>query len=91
MDIIIGAIQPPALPVVRRTVQSNTLVEGKLLHVRPPRRGIAGPSGMERRGKESRDPVKGKVLTVMIPDGDVLPRDLDPEDYTLVIRFQHKR
>jgi hypothetical protein len=90
MEIIIGAIQPPALPVVRSSVLPNELIEGKLLHVRPPRKGIAGPSGMERRGRETKDPAKGKVLTVMVPDGDLLPRDIDPNDYALVIRLKRK-
>lgn len=90
MEIVLGAIQPPALPLVKSSVQNSLPIEGELLHVRAPRRGTAGPSGRERRSSKGRDPVKGKVLTIMVPDGDALPRDLAPEDYTLVLRFKHK-
>lgn len=63
-------------------------VEARLLHVRPPRKGIAGPLGMERREKEQVDPLRGRVLTVMVPDSESLPKDLDSENYKVILRFQ---
>ena len=90
MEIIVGSMQPIGPPVQKDTVREKRGIEARLLHVRPPRRGIAGPSGAERRGKKTKDPVKGKVLTLMVLDGDELPKDLDKVQYMVSLRF-HKR
>lgn len=63
-------------------------VEAQLLNVRPPRKGIAGPSGAERRGKKTKDPLKGRVLTLMVSDADSLPKDIDKARYRVMLRFQ---
>lgn len=63
-------------------------VEAKVLHVRPPRTGIAGPLGMERREAKGSDPLRGRVLTIMVPDSEVLPKDLEKADYKVIMRFQ---
>ena len=90
MEIIIGSTMPlvPHLPAKKAEPAPSGMIEAKLLHVRPPRKGVAGPSGMERRGKTTKDPIKGRVLTIMVPDGDVLPRDLESGDYKVYLRFQ---
>ena len=91
MEIIIGSSpqisqQLPAKnqpPVVG-------MVEAKLLHVRKPRKGIAGPSGMERRQKKTQDPLKGRVLTMLVADADLLPKDIDDCEYRVMLRFSKK-
>lgn len=90
MEIVIGLTPPLAqnFPAKGPTA-ANGFIEAKLLHVRPPRKGIAGPSGMERRGKHTKDPLRGRVLTIMVPDGDMLPRDIDSTNYKVMLRF-HK-
>lgn len=87
MEIIIGSIpqmnpQGPKLPQ-----KAVTFIEAQLLHVRPPRKGIAGPSGRERRTKQATDPRKGRVLTIMAPDASLLPPDLETARYEVTIRL----
>lgn len=90
MEIIVGSIPPlPAQPA-KSVEKGGPLVEARLLNVRPTRKGIAGPSGMERREKRGKDPQKGKVLTVMVPDGDLLPTDIETKEYNVYLRFVKK-
>lgn len=87
MEIIIGSI-PPLQPQGQKVPQKGAaFIEAQLLHVRPPRKGVAGPSGRERRTKQSADPRKGRVLTVMVPDGTLLPPDIDSGRYDVTIRL----
>lgn len=87
MEIVIGSI-PPLQPQGQKMVQKGTtFIEGQLLHVRAPRKGVAGPSGRERRTKQSSDPRKGRVLTIMVPDGALLPADIDTGRYEVTIRL----
>ncbi len=87
MEIIIGSIPPmnPRGPKLQK--KAGTFIEAQLLHVRPPRKGIAGPSGRERRTKQATDPQKGRVLTIMAPDASLLPPDLDTARYEVTIRL----
>lgn len=91
MEIIIGSS-----PHISQEIQTKTqpatsgVVEAKLLHVRKPRKGIAGPSGMERRQKQTQDPLKGRVLTVLVPDAALLPKDLENSEYRVMLRFSKK-
>jgi len=90
MEIIIGSI-PPLPPQSNKPLERpQTVIEAQLLHVRPPRKGIAGPSGMERRGKMATDPLRGRVLTLMVPDADLLPADIDSGKYKVALRFVRK-
>lgn len=89
MEIIIGSTPPLGAAENKPAIRESGVIEAKLLHVRPPRRGIAGPSGAERRGKLTRDPIKARVLTLMVMDGDELPRDIDKTRYRVSLRF-HK-
>ncbi len=87
MDIIIGST-PPLRPRSEKVPQGNSpAITAQLLHVRPPRKGIAGPSGMERRTKQVKDPISARVLTLMVPDAGQLPPDLDKGRYEVSIRF----
>jgi hypothetical protein len=89
MDIIIGSV-PPIGPNPPKPKETGLAIEADLLHVRPPRKGIAGPSGVERRGKRVQDPQKGRILTLLIPDATLLPKDIDQGRYKVVLRFIRK-
>lgn len=88
MEIIVGSIPPLKQNPKEKHHASSGPVEARILNVRPPRRGIAGPSGMERRGKGGNDPLRGRVLTIMVPDSEALPKDIDTANYKVVMRFQ---
>lgn len=87
MEIIIGSIPPLQTQAQKTPPRSTPLIEAQLLHVRAPRKGIAGPSGRERRTKKGTDPLKGKVLTIMVPDATLLPPDIDTANYEVSIRL----
>ena len=88
MEIIIGSPPPLGPSDDGPRVRESSTVEAKLLNVRPPRRGIAGPSGAERRQKKTQDPRNGRVLTLMVMDGNTLPKDIDKANYRVSLRFQ---
>ncbi len=88
MEIIVGNIRPLASQPAKSPGYDTTAIEAEVLHVRPPRQGIAGPSGAERREKKTNDPRTGKVLTLMIPDGSKLPHDIETSQYKVMLRFQ---
>lgn len=87
MEIIIGSIPPLPSQSQKMVQKGHTFVEAHLLHVRAPRKGVAGPSGRERRTKQGSDPRKGRVLTIMVPDGTQLPADIDSGRYEVSIRL----
>ncbi len=87
MEIIIGSVPPLSTKAKPEQSRDSGVVEAQLLHVRPPRKGVAGPSGAERRGKKARDPLKGRVLTLMVPDSEALPKDIDTARYKVSLRF----
>ena len=88
MEIIIGSMPPLRHNEVKEHPTTSGPVEAKILNVRPPRKGIAGPLGMERRETKVNDPLRGRVLTVMVPDSEVLPKDIESGDYKVIMRFQ---
>ena len=91
MDIIIGALPPVQFtPAKPKEEKPSGLVAARLLHSRPPRKGIAGPSGMERRGKRSNDPQRARILTILVPDVADLPSDLGQSDYAVYLKFVKK-
>ncbi len=87
MEIIVGTIPPLQQQSKKAPPRPGAPIEAQLLHVRPPRKGIAGPSGMERRNKKAKDPHKGRVLTIMVPDASLLPADIDSARYDVSIRL----
>ena len=92
MEIIIGSIPPlpQQRPKKTQAHQTGPVIAAQLLHVRPPRKGIAGPSGMERRKKPTNDPSSGRVLTILVPDGRQLPADIDSAVYDVSLRFTRR-
>lgn len=89
VDIIVGGI-PPAGPPISAARPTGTGVEAELLNIRNPRQRITGPKGRERRKQFRQDPVNGKVLTILVPNGTLLPGDLDCKSYKIVLRFMKK-
>lgn len=89
VDIIIGAIEP-ITPSKTQPTPSGAPVEAELLHIREPRQRVIGPQGEERRRQPRQDPQRGRVLTLLIPDGSHLPKDLDIRHYKVLLRFMKK-
>jgi hypothetical protein len=87
MEIIIGSIPPLKTGGKKLPPTTSQPIEAQLLHVRPPRKGVAGPSGMERRNKQAKDPKRGRVLTIMVPDARLLPADIDSARYDVSLRL----
>jgi len=89
VDILVGGI-PPAGPPVSSTRPTTAGVEAELLNIRGPRKHISGPKGRERRKQFRQDPVGGKVLTILVANGNTLPKNLNTRDYRVVLRFVKK-
>jgi hypothetical protein len=87
MEIIVGSILPLKPQQQKPLTKSTTAIDAQLLHVRPPRKGVAGPSGRERRTKPASDPRAGRVLTIMVSDASQLPADIDSARYDVSIRL----
>ncbi|HHB75559.1 MAG TPA: hypothetical protein ENK84_03320 [Desulfobulbus sp.] len=89
VDILVGGI-PPAGPPASPTRPTAAGVEAELLNIRSPRKRINGPKGRERRKQFRQDPVGGKVLTILVANGNNLPKNLNTKDYRVVLRFVKK-
>ncbi len=87
VDIVIGGAQPLAPPPVNKPGTTGGALEAVVLNVRPARRGISGPAGRERRKMLRRDPPGGKVLTIMVPNGTNLPKNLTSQSHKVLLRF----
>lgn len=89
VDIIVGSV-PPINPSAGKPKPPGAPVEAEILHVRDPRRTVSGPQGEERRRTYRQDPVNGRVLTLLVPNGMVLPKDLAAGKYKVMLRFMKK-
>ena len=89
VDIIIGGISQTGLPV-NKPGTGGTPVEAELLNIREPRQRIQEPLGGERRKQFRQDPQNGRVLTLLIPNSTILPKDLDGKKYKVLLRFMKK-
>jgi len=89
VDIIIGGVQPTGSSGPSASAQAAP-IEAELLNVRNPRQRIGKPQGRERRRQFRRDPPGSKVLTILVPRGALLPKDLDGRKYKVMLRFQKK-
>ena len=89
VDIIIGAITPPGSSI-NKPGAGGTPVEAELLNIREPRQRIQEPLGEERRKQFRQDPQNGRVLTLLIPNSTILPKDLDGKKYKVLLRFMKK-
>ncbi len=92
MEIVIGAVPQTGSPN-RRIKTKGAGVEARMLSVRPTRRknGFLSYGTTEKRGRTKLpDPVGGRVLTLIVPDGLKLPSDLSSEKYRVFLRFAQK-
>jgi hypothetical protein len=93
VDIRVGATSPIGSRG-EKTDGGAAPLEAKILAVRAPRRRAGGPPGnrVERReGKQgSKDPLGGKVLVLMIPDGSRLPEGIESGEYRIFLRFARR-
>jgi hypothetical protein len=89
VDIIIGGVLPAGSSGPSSPPKAGS-IEAVLLNVRNPRQRITKPKGRERRQQFRRDPAGSKVLTILVPRGATLPKDLDGRKYKILLRFQKK-
>lgn len=89
VDIIIGGISPTGTPI-NKPGSGGAPVEAELLNIREPRQRIMEPLGKERRKQFRQDPQNGRVMTLLIPNSTILPKDLDGTKYKVLLRFMKK-
>ncbi len=90
MDIIIGGTTRVGPGGGQGKSDSETaLVEAKLLDIRSPRRRRGSPpNGAERREhSQSGDPAEGRVVVLLIPEGQKVPRGVESGNYRIFLRF----
>ncbi len=90
MNIVIGGatrIGPPGNQA--KSDSEATLVEAKLLDIRSPRkRRGTPPNGTERREQsDPGDPASGRVMILLIPDGQKVPRGVESGSHRIFLRF----
>jgi hypothetical protein len=92
VDIRVGGTPPVGSPAAKVAVPTGA-VEGRVLGVRAPRRRGGDPphSQPERRhGESSADPPGGRVLILLIPDGQQLPEGLESGAWRVFLRFARR-
>lgn len=89
VDIIIGPVSPVG-PPVNKPNSPGAPIEAQILHVRNPRKNRIDPAGGERRKEFRQDPINGRILTILVPNGVSLPKNLDGKQYKVLLRFIKK-
>jgi len=92
MDIRVGGAPPVGAPATKVAVSAGA-VEGKVLGVRAPRRRGGNPPEQQserRLGEPSSDPPGGRVLILLIPDGQALPDGLETGSWRVFLRFARR-
>ncbi|MCW7754812.1 hypothetical protein OOT00_12545 [Desulfobotulus sp. H1] len=89
MEIVVGKINELGSAGHGGAPMARGDVPVRVLKVRPARSGRRGqPEGENRRdSNEGSDPMRGKVLVLMVPDGSRLPHDLETGSYTLRLKI----
>ncbi|MFQ5766817.1 MAG: hypothetical protein ACE5ID_02400 [Acidobacteriota bacterium] len=89
LDIKIGAVGAAGSGAGPGRGSGRDMVEARVLAVRRARRNQTGAGQVRnrRRAKEPRDPLNASVVTLLIPDGSSLPRDLATGPYRAMVRF----
>ena len=95
MEIVIGRT-PPVGPPPAKAAGSGEFIEAKMLNLRPPRRRRGTPPGQKERrnrsgGINASDPVGGRVMTLLIPNGFAIPQDIESGDYRIFLRFAKRK
>ena len=94
MEIIIGSVTPIKSSVGKGKGIRGRLVEADVLNIRSPRRRKERPhNGLNQRraSKKAYDPTNGRVMTLMVPDGYELPKDVEYGDYRVFLKSVPKR
>jgi hypothetical protein len=91
VDIRVGGSAPIAQPR-EKVAEGGGAVEARLLAVRAPRKRPGGPAPhVERRETPGTpDPLTGRVLVLLIPDGSQLPEGLETGAYRVFLRFARR-
>lgn len=74
--------------------KTNGFVEARILNVRPLRRRQGSPpSGQSERRtiKRQADPHSSRVMTILVPDGYNIPKDIDSGNYRIAVRFIRRK
>ncbi len=93
MRIVIGETPRVGPSGQYRPDTESSLVEAKLLDIRGPRKeNRRPPDEAERReyGEGAADPVSGRVLVLLIPEGYKVPRGIESGNYRIYLRFVQK-
>ena len=90
MNIVIG--ETPRVRASGGQGRSDTdtaPVEAKLLDIRSPRKRRGHPpDGTERREQtDPGDPATGRVVVLLIPDGQKIPRGVESGSHRIFLRF----
>jgi hypothetical protein len=94
MEIVVGSSRQTT--PTRAKNQETTgagFVEAKVLTVRSTRnrRGVPPAGDRDRRqGGNDYDPAAGRVLMLLVPDGGMIPRDIESNNYRVFVRFAAK-
>ena len=93
MEIVIGATPRVGAPLKSTPAAGGGYVEATVLNVRPPRRRQerAPNQGDRRTKKNAVDPASGRVMTLMIPEGYNIPRDIESGNYRIFLRFAPRK
>ena len=88
VDFIVGPVSPVRGEQQGVEARHGEPVQGVVLAVRNSRRHASDGTAPERRQAPGRrDPAGAQVLTILIPDGSAVPRDLAGGNYRVVVRF----
>ncbi len=92
MDIRVGGSPPIGGPGDNASTRTGG-VEAKILAVRKPRRRAVGPPSKDSERREEsadRDPLTGRVLVLLIPDGSRLPDGIESGEFRVFLRFARR-
>lgn len=94
MDIIIGNVPPVGAQEKKQRFGNEEIIEARVLNVRYPRKpyGLPPPGRQERRQKNiAPDPIRGKIMTILIPEAYSVPLDAASGKYRIFMRFVSSR
>ena len=94
MNIVIGA--PPNIGDAKKSIKKHSegFIEAKILDIRQPRKLTrTPPEGQHdrRSGNPASDPLGGRVVTLLIPEGYRIPDNLAKESFRILVRFMPVR
>lgn len=81
MDIVIGQISETGSATQYRSDGEPALVEARLLEIRDRRKDASGAGSA----------ASGRVITLLVPDGQRIPRGVETGEYRIYLRFVNRR